>query len=259
MPETEPPQQSSDRRGRVHATKHGLHASRAPSGSSTLVRTRAQSRDQRSGSFRAQRSPFGCAVYHRVMSNDTTPDPTPENPTPQPRKVHADTTAQVAPPGPPRLWRWVVVVALALALIATALASWSLLRPARTTTAPVAEQPSAPPVTDQQIADAKTRACTAYHLVATAVAVQTHADTGNEPRAAAANARVSTIGGGTYLLARLDPATPPLLTAEIRSLADLLQDIALNQMAGLPNEDGAQAARYKDADAAEKRIAELCK
>jgi hypothetical protein len=190
------------------------------------------------------------------MSNDATPDPTPENPTPKTRQVHVDTTAQVAPPGPPRLWRWVVVVALAFALIATALAAWSLLRPARTTTAPVTEQPA---FTDQQVADAKTRVCTAYNIVATAVALQTHADAGNEPQAAAANARVSTTGGSAYLLAHLDPATPPPLTAEIRSLAGLLQDIALNQMAGVPNDDAAQAARYNDADAAEKRIVELCR
>ncbi len=192
------------------------------------------------------------------MSNDATPDPKPENPTPKTRHAHVDTAEQVAPPGPPRSWRLVLIVALAFALLATALAAWSLLRPARTTTAPVTEQPSAPQFTDQQIADARTRACTAYKLVAAAVAVQTHADVGNEPQAGAANARVSTTGGSAYLLAHLDPATPPPLTTEIRSFAGLLQDIALNQMAGVLNDDPAQAARYNDAGAAEKRIEGLC-
>jgi hypothetical protein len=186
------------------------------------------------------------------MSNDATPDPTPENPTPKTRQPHVDTTAQVAPPGPPRLWRGVIIVALAFALIATALAAWSLLRPASTTTA------SAPTFTDQQVADAKTRACNAYKLVATAVTLQTHADVGEEPQAAAANARLSTAGGSAYLRNHLDPATPAPLAAELRSFADLLGDIALNQLAGVVNDDPAQGARYNDADAAEKRIVGLC-
>ena len=189
------------------------------------------------------------------MSNHATPDPTPENPTPKTRQVHVDTPAQVEPP---RLWRWIVVAALAFALIATALAGWSLLRPARTTTAPPATDQAPPPFTDQQIADAKTRACNAYKLVATAVALQTHADAGNEPQGGAANARLSTIGGGASLLTRLDPATPPPVTAEIRSFADLLGDIGLNQLAGVLNDDPAQAARYNDAGAAEGRINVLC-
>ena len=199
-----------------------------------------------------------CGVYHRVMSNDATPDQTPENPTPRTRQAHVDTTA----PGPSGLWRWIVVVALAFALIATALAGWSLLRPAGTATAPASEQPSAPsepPVTDQQIADAKARACTAYNLVIAAVGVQTNGEEGTEPRAATANARLSTTAGSAYLLTHLDPATPPPLTAEIRTLADLLQDIALNQMVGLTSDDPAQAARFGDAGATQARIVELCK
>ena len=188
------------------------------------------------------------------MSNDATPDPTPENPTPKTRHAHVDTTAQVAPPGPTGLWRGVIIVALAFALIATALAAWSLLRPAKTPP----ETTTAPTFTDQQIADAKTRACNAYKLVATAVALQTHADVGNEPQAGAANARLSTAGGSAYLRTHLDPATPAPLTTEIRSFADLLQDIALNQLAGVINDDPAQAARYNDAGAAEKRIDGLC-
>ena len=90
---------------------------------------------------------------------------------------------------------------LAIALIAVVLAAWSLLRPLN---------PSTAPVTDQQVADAKARACTAYTTVRSAVSLQTHADLGSEPvavEAVAANARLSMAAGGSYLLARLDPAT----------------------------------------------------
>lgn len=192
------------------------------------------------------------------MSNDATSDPTPENPTPKTRHAHVDTTAEVAPSEPPRLWRGVTIVAVAFALIATVLSAWSLLRPAKSTTAaPVTT--TAPTFTDQQIADARTRACDAFKLAATAVTLQTHADPGNEPQGGAANARLSTLGGGTFLLTRLDPATPPPLTAEIHSFGNLLQDIGLNQLAGVQNEDPVQTARYNDAGAAEQRIVGLCK
>ena len=160
--------------------------------------------------------------------------------------------------------RWVAVITLAIALIAIALAAWSLLRPvkASTTAPPVTESTTAPPVTDQQIADAKARACTASNTVGTAVSLQTNASPGDDPAAldaAAANARLSLVAGVSYLLAHLDPATPPPLAAAIRFYADNLQDIAINQLAGMPNDDPAQAARISNSDAAGARIADLCK
>jgi hypothetical protein len=63
----------------------------------------------------------------------------------------------------------------------------------------------------------------------------------------------------SYLLARLDPATPPPLAAEIRSFADNLQDIVIHTMAGVSNDDPAQAARLRDGLAAAARITDLCK
>jgi len=141
---------------------------------------------------------------------------------------------------------WVTLIALAIALVAVALGAWSLLRPLKAGN-------TAPPVTDQQIADAKARACTASNTVGTAVSLQTHADLGGDPaamQAVAANARLSMAAGGSYLLARLDPATPPALAAEIRSFADGLQDIVIHTMAGVSNDDPAQAARLNDGQAA---------
>jgi hypothetical protein len=170
-------------------------------------------------------------------------------------EVPGDSGGPPAPPsGSPGWSRWVAVIALAVAVIAVAVAAWSLLRPlpANTTV----------PVTGQQIADAKSRVCTAFHTVASAVSLQTHADLGGDPvalQATAANARLSLAAGGSYLLARLDPATTPPLAAAVRSFADNLEDIAMNTLAGVSNDDPAQAARLRDGQATSTSITDLCK
>jgi hypothetical protein len=113
-----------------------------------------------------------------------------------------------------------------------------------------------------QAADAKARVRTAFDTVRKALLLQTHADGGKDPvavTAVAANARLSMTAGAAYLLARLDPATPPALAAAVRSFAELLEDIAMNSLAGVANEDPVQAARLRDAEAASVRVAELCK
>jgi hypothetical protein len=149
---------------------------------------------------------------------------------------------------------WVAVITAGLAVIAVAVAVWGLLR-----------EPAAPgptPATAQQVADAKARACSAFTTVRTSVALQTHADLGTNPvavQAVAANARLAMYGGGAYLLARLDPATPAPLAAAIRGFADDLQDIAVNALAGVGNDDPAQAARLRDGEAVSARITDLCK
>lgn len=147
----------------------------------------------------------------------------------------------------------VLLIALALSLIAIAFSAWAWLHPH-------GERTNA--VTDQQAADAKTRACSAFNLVRNAVSLQTHTDPGSDPiavQAAAANARVALVGGATYLLANLDPATPPELAASIRSFADQLQGLAMNAMAGVPGGDPAQAARLRDEESTSTRLAESCK
>jgi hypothetical protein len=145
------------------------------------------------------------------------------------------------------------VIALALSCIAIGFSAWAWLHPHRESTNTV---------TDQQAADAKTRACSAFNLVRNAVSLQTHADPGSDPiamQAATANARVALVGGATYLLAHLDPATPPELAASIRSFADQLQGLAMNAMAGVPGGDPAQAARLSDEESTSTRLAESCK
>jgi hypothetical protein len=164
-------------------------------------------------------------------------------------------------PGPGRFSRWVLpVAATVISVGAVGVAVWALMHPRPASTPSDPSAPSAPSA--QQVADAKTRACTAFKTVRTAVALQTHVNPGDNPVAAqaiAANARAAMFSGGTLLLDRLEPATPEPLAGAVRGFADDLQEIALNAWAGVGNDDPAQAARLRDGDAANTRIAELCK
>ena len=77
--------------------------------------------------------------------------------------------------------------------------------------------------------------------------------------AVVANARISLYDGGQYLLARLDPATPPELADAVKKFANLLMDIGAAATSGAQNSEPEQAARLKDADATNATITELCK
>lgn len=151
---------------------------------------------------------------------------------------------------------WVAPLALVIALLAAGAAGWALLRPAPRAAAPTAP---APP---QAAGDPKVNACAAYRIVTAAVGLQTHTDLGPDPaavQAVAANARLAMAGGATYLLARTGPGTPPELASAIGDFARSLQDISMNALAGVTNDDPAQAARLRDAEATNARIADLCK
>lgn len=177
------------------------------------------------------------------------------------RTVTDDSGAKPKSPAEQPNWSsWVAPIALVFALVAVALAAWALLQPAdaSTTTAP---DPEPAAFTDQQIADANARACTAFNIVRNAVSLQTNADPGSDDvalNAAAANARLSLAAGGIYLRSHVDPATPAPLAESIRVFADQLEDTAMNQLAGVPNDDPAQAARMSEAGASMPRIADLC-
>jgi hypothetical protein len=158
---------------------------------------------------------------------------------------------EVSAPRSGGLSRWAAPAALLIAVIAVGLAVWALVSP-----------PSKAPAADQQPGDLKARVCPAFETVSNAVALQTHKDMGPSPvaiLAVAGNARLSLIGGGQYLLNRLDPAPPGELADAIRSFANNLQDIGMNQLAEVPREDPAQAARMSGIEAARQQIAFLCK
>jgi hypothetical protein len=150
------------------------------------------------------------------------------------------------------------VVALIVAIAALGLAAWAAFRPA-------AAPPSASAFTAAQQAEAKTRVCTAYDLVRKGISLNTNLPspggdgdvTGS--LAVAANARLALSDGGRYLDERLDPATPPELAESVHQFADTLKDIGAAAIAGAQNSDPEQAARLRDADAANAKIAEACK
>ncbi len=159
--------------------------------------------------------------------------------------------------GPRSSAGWVGPAALVVALVAAGLSGWAVLRPV-----PQSEQspPSAATAAAKpQSGEEKTSACEAYRTVSSAVSLQTHAAPGTEVQGVAANARLAMSGGATYLLAHLSPATPADLADAIRSFATGLQDISMNALAGVPNSEPKQAERLANAEAANSRIAELCK
>jgi hypothetical protein len=149
------------------------------------------------------------------------------------------------------LSRWTAPAALLIAVVAVALAAWSLMS-GSSGTSEAGKQPG----------DPKTRVCSAYQTVSQAVSAQTHAELGQDPialSAVAANARLALLGGGQYLLDRLDPATPSELADAVRTFANNLQDIGIYALAGVPNSDPEQAARLTQGDVANQQLRSLCK
>ena len=109
--------------------------------------------------------------------------------------------------------------------------------------------------------DAKGRLCEAFDVVRDAVAVQTNTDPGPDPvakQAVAANARLATVGGGGYLLARLSPAIAPELATAVRSFADDLQEVGMYQLAGVPNTDRRVVGLLGELQSGGQEISALC-
>ncbi len=75
----------------------------------------------------------------------------------------------------------------------------------------------------------------------------------------ASNARLSLIGGGEYLLSRLDDETPPDLAEAVRLFANNLAEIGVNALAGATNDDPQQAARLTAGEDGRNKVADLCK
>lgn len=147
------------------------------------------------------------------------------------------------------------VISLVVAVAALMLAAWSLYR----------SNPANRDYDAAQVADAKARACAAVDIVRRGVSLNTNlmpaggAGDVTGAQAVAANARVSLNDGGQYLIARLDPATPENLAAEVREFAETLMDIGANATAGVTNDESAQAQRLKNADDVNASLEELCK
>jgi hypothetical protein len=135
-----------------------------------------------------------------------------------------------------------------IAVIAACLAVWALVRP---NDVAVNAAPSDKPTV-----------CEAFQQVRKAVSIQTNADLGPDPvaqAAVAANARLAAIGGGQYLLSHLGPDTPGDLADAVRSFANNLLDVGVDQLAGAPVGDPDQAAWMSEAQKTSERVAEMCK
>jgi len=147
-----------------------------------------------------------------------------------------------------------VYAALGVAVLSLGVGVFALLRSAA----------GEPEYTDSQRSDAKAAICAVFDTVSTGVAVNTNLEPPggsgdiNGALAVAANARVALYGGGQYLLARLDPATPADLAREIRSFGNQLMDIGAAATAGMPNTDPVQAGRLENAEAASTALHGLC-
>lgn len=152
----------------------------------------------------------------------------------------------------------VAVIALVLALAALGLAAWAAFRPVQKS---AAEESFS---TTQQT-DAKVAICKAADLVRRGISLNTNLPIpGGEADvtgslAVAANARLSLSDGGFYLTQRLDPATPSELADAVKSFANTLMDIGAAATSGSPNTDPDQAARLRDADGENAKVADLCK
>jgi len=151
--------------------------------------------------------------------------------------------------------RWIAPTALILSLIAVAGAGWALFKPEPVEVDPLSS------------ADPKGQVCSAYTLVSEAVSIQTKRSPGPNlgpmtavaTEAIAANARLAMAGGASYLLDQLPPNAPAELATEVRAFAGDLNSIAMNALAGIPNDREPQAGLLSSAEQSNKKLAELCK
>jgi hypothetical protein len=177
---------------------------------------------------------------------------------PMPESSSSESTADYRESGGPRGGRILLPITLVIAILAAALSGWLLFRLAQ-------EAPHAPNYTGAQRTDAKQKICATADVVRKGVSLNTNLQPPGGPEdvtgtlAVAANARISLYDGGQYLLARLDPATPPELADAVKKFANLLMDIGAAATSGAQNSQPEQAARLKDADATNSTITELCK
>ncbi|BCO38087.1 hypothetical protein BMW24_008940 [Mycobacterium heckeshornense] len=158
--------------------------------------------------------------------------------------------------------RWPSFAALAIAIIGLGVGITGWFRPLPHE---VHEQaPTAPAYSDQQIANAKTNICAAYHISKNEVFVNTHRSNpveGDEigALAVAANGRLALYAGGDYLLKRLatEPATPSNLVDAVKALANLYEEAGIRTLNYEPNSALDPLRHEIDTDIA--KIDGLCK
>jgi hypothetical protein len=153
-----------------------------------------------------------------------------------------------------KMARTAALASAALAVIAVAVAVAAWFRAA----------PNSPTYSDSQTSKAKVNVCAAYMTVRQGVVANTHLKDPhpNDPAgqlAVAANARLALLGGGAYLRDRLaaQPATPADLTKAVDSLADTIEQLGVNYLAGADN--SIQDPLRKNLDGQIGQVSDLCK
>lgn len=144
--------------------------------------------------------------------------------------------------------QWIAPVALVLAALGTVLSLWAL------------KSASDNAAVGKVAGDGKAGTCSAFATASRAITLQTNGGAEPLPEAlAATNSRQALIGGGEYLLARIDAGTPKELADAVTAFANDVQTLGLNYLGGAVSGDPAQAELIKRADAGMKSIADMCK
>lgn len=181
-------------------------------------------------------------------------DSAPSTPTPSTETV-APAVSRVPVQVEPKSPRWIAPAALVVAVLAAAGAGWALAKPV-----PMASGTG-------PVADPKAQVCTAFTTVSTAVSMQTKRAPSPDlgpitpvaAEAIAANARLAMSGGASYLLEQLPSNAPEELATQVRAFASNLNGLAVNALAGIPNDKEPQAGLLVSAENTNKKIVELCK
>ncbi|HET9876341.1 MAG TPA: hypothetical protein VFQ37_11325 [Mycobacterium sp.] len=162
------------------------------------------------------------------MSEPFASDPTPPAKASKAPKAPAKVAHKSGGQGLPA---WIALAALAVAVIAVALAVIGWFRPS---TGPGK-------FGDQDKQDAKGRICAVTSTVRQATSLNTNManPVAGDPigaLAVAANARLALYGGGGFLHERLaeEPATPADVRQAVDAMADTLQELGINYLAGEP-------------------------
>ncbi len=159
----------------------------------------------------------------------------------------------------------VIAVSAMLVAIATLGASAYMWRNPVNSGPAAAAAPVAETFTEEQRAQSQAQVCDAFALVSVGVAnssamQQPAANQGNfgAAIAVAANARLALLGGGQFLLNRVEPATPDELADAARDFGNTLMDVGAAAIAEVPTNDPAQQQRLKDADVQNTKLDQIC-
>jgi hypothetical protein len=186
-------------------------------------------------------------------SSDAENESAPEKPAPRPSSSHRPEAA--AKPS-----NAIPIAALIVAIAALAVGGYALFKGMSGSE----DSESAETFDTAQQDEAKKNVCAAFETIRRGVVGNTNATAPGGPEditggiAVAANARLSLLGGGQYLLDRLEPATPEALATDVRDFANKLMDIGATSIGGVPTSDPEQATRLTDAQTMSTNISTQC-